>query len=306
MPMKLALSIVSSLIFITACTGKHPTPTGPNSGIVSVYGQARPFSLTYSKLQGWDYLANQLENRGLAQDEIKTVFLDPRMPPFSVIPFSLKPQEPASMYYHFHNTKNIAAARTFLRKYQHPLQQAEKQYGVNRKIITAILLIETNLGQHFGRSRVIERLVRVASVAEPYNMELNFQRLKAQDPGISKEAIVTRAKHLEAVFVPEVVALFEIAKRRKVDIFEIRGSTAGAFGLPQFLPSSYLRFAVDGNRNGVISLFEPVDALFSTANYLEQHGWKERLTLSAKRAVILKYNNSLAYADAVLKVADTL
>lgn len=304
--MRLALSIAGSLVLITACAKNHSIQNGLNLSTIPVHGQTRAFSRAHSRVQGWDYLAEQLENRGLSQDKIRAVFLDPRMPPISFIPFSLKPREPASMYSHFYSTKNINAARAFLRKYQRPLQQAEKQFGVNSKIITAILLIETNLGLHPGRSRVIERLVRVASVAEPYNMELNYQRLKAQDPDISRKAVVARAQHLESIFVPEVVALFEIARRRKVDIFEIRGSTAGAFGIPQFLPSSYLRFAVDGNCNGVISLFEPVDALFSTANYLKQHGWKERLTPSAKHAVILKYNNSLAYADTVLKVADRL
>ena len=57
-------------------------------------------------------------------------------------------------------------------------------------------------------------------------------------------------------------------------IARIVGSKAGAFGMPQFLPSSYMRFAVDGNGNGRISLHEPADAAHSAANYLAAHGWK--------------------------------
>lgn len=300
--------LLSALLLLqaTGCFNGHLDFDNLEAGTLVGRGQLRSFSSGHSELRGWDYLASRLEKNGLDRQDIKFIFSDRRMPPFSNVSFSLKPRESASIYHHFSNPKHLKLARGFMTKYEKALKEAEKQFGVNKNIIAAILLVETNCGQHLGKALVIERLARVASVAEPYNLETNYRRLKAQDVTITREAVIERAQYLENLFVPEVVALFEVARRRKIDIFKIRGSSAGAFGIPQFLPSSFLRFAMDGNQNGIISLLEPVDAIWSTANYLEQHGWKERLTLHEKHAVIMKYNNSPPYVEAIFRVADKL
>lgn len=259
-----------------------------------------------SKLRGWDYLAIRLAENGIAKRQIEEVFGDPRMPLLTPIPFSLEPRESPRIYQPFLRPASIKLARQFIEKHYEELKEAQKSLGVDKTVVTAILLIETGFGQYIGNHRIIERLARVASVAQPANVEFNYQRLKAQDPKVTKEKVQKRADYLEQLFLPEVVALFEVAKRKEVDLFELRGSSAGAFGIPQFLPSSFLRFAIDGNNDGTVSLFDPLDAIWSAANYLKQNGWKERLTLKEKRAVIRKYNNSEPYVDAVLAVAARL
>ncbi|HPU23830.1 MAG TPA: lytic transglycosylase domain-containing protein, partial [Candidatus Kapabacteria bacterium] len=88
----------------------------------------------------------------------------------------------------------------------------------------------------------------------------------------------------------------------KIPIGDIYGSWAGAFGIPQFLPSSYVKYAIDGNNDGVVDLFNLSDAVFSVANYLKSHGWGEML--SEQRKAIFAYNNSTAYVDAVMKLAE--
>ena len=82
----------------------------------------------------------------------------------------------------------------------------------------------------------------------------------------------------------------------------MKGSWAGAFGICQFIPSSYVRFAVDGNGDGVIDLFDFRDAVASIANYLKAHGW-ENGRLEAKRQAIYAYNHCDSYVDAVLAYA---
>jgi membrane-bound lytic murein transglycosylase B len=106
------------------------------------------------------------------------------------------------------------------------------------------------------------------------------------------------------MFYPEVLATFRLAERLGIDPLGIRGSPSGAFGLPQFLPTSYLRFAVDGNGDGLVSLYDPADAIASAANYLVSHGWRPALTRQQQRQVIWAYNHSAAYIDAVLFLAD--
>jgi len=86
----------------------------------------------------------------------------------------------------------------------------------------------------------------------------------------------------------------------------ITGSGAGAFGLTQFLPSSYLRFAVDGDGDGVVSLYDADDAIASTANYLRGNGWRPGISYTDQRRVIWTYNHSDAYIDTVLRLADVL
>ncbi len=111
---------------------------------------------------------------------------------------------------------------------------------------------------------------------------------------------------LKKIFYPELLALFKAAKKHNLDILSLKGSYSGAFGLPQFLPSSMLKYGVDGNQDGKVSLFEEIDAIYSVANYLKVHGWKSSLPPSVQTQVILSYNNSKPYGEAVLKVAELL
>ena len=95
--------------------------------------------------------------------------------------------------------------------------------------------------------------------------------------------------------------------RNGIDPLAITGPSAGAFGLTQFLPSSYLRFAVDRRcGDGVVSLYDPDDAIASTANYLRGNGWRPGISYTDQRRVIWTYNHSDAYIDTVLRLADVL
>src|SRR6185369_13282950 len=111
---------------------------------------------------------------------------------------------------------------------------------------------------------------------------------------------------LEGVFYPEVLAMFGLADRTGVDPLDVRGSGSGAFGLPQFLPSSYLRFGVDGDADGRVSLYDPADAIASAANYLAHHGWRPGISRAEQRQVIWTYNHSDPYIDTVLALAADL
>ena len=85
-----------------------------------------------------------------------------------------------------------------------------------------------------------------------------------------------------------------------------RGSVAGAFGMCQFVPSSALKWGVDGDGDGKLSLHRLHDAMFSIGNYLRAHGWKEGMGEKEKIAVIMEYNKSLPYATTVLKLSRRL
>ncbi|MCO6432126.1 MAG: lytic murein transglycosylase [Deltaproteobacteria bacterium] len=257
-------------------------------------------------LKGWDYLANKLVDDGLSPTVVSKVYSDPRMPPFDVVYFSLAPKESYGMYKDFNSKSQLQLARQFLINNKRLLDEAEKKYKVNRYVIASILLIETRYGKNTGKEMVLNRLSRVGSIAKPENILANYRKLSGEDPKVTFESVKARAEYLEDKFYPEIISLFELAKRNKLHPLSIRGSIAGAFGIPQFLPSSYLRFGVDGNRDGRVSLFTLHDAILSTANFLSSHGWSEKHDKENKGSVIWNYNQSDAYVDTVLLLAEKL
>ena len=143
----------------------------------------------------------------------------------------------------------------------------------------------------------------MASLNEPDNIEWNVQRLSNSESSPTFEQLEARANYLHQIFYPEVLALLKLTEQQGLDVFSIRGSYAGAFGLPQFLPSTYLRYATDGNKDGIIDLMNTDDAIWSISHFLSAEGWNSRVPLRENRDVIWKYNHSLPYIDTILKVA---
>jgi membrane-bound lytic murein transglycosylase B len=259
--------------------------------------------VTAGDYRGWDYLAQKLLDAGTSDAEVARIFTDPRMPSRTPVPFKLKPKETNQMYSGFTAEPRLRIARECLAAHASAFEAAEKTYQVSRHVLAALILIETHCGRIVGDNLIINRLARVSSVGEPKNITFNLEQLLREDNSVTREQVESRARYLEETFFPEVQAIFEVAEKKNVDIFDLKGSVAGAFGIPQFLPSSYLKFGVDGNHDGKVWLFDPEDGIASAAHYLHSFGWKDQATAEEKKKVLWNYNRSDAYGDAVLKVA---
>jgi len=132
--------------------------------------------------------------------------------------------------------------------HEHHLRRAEAEYGVPAEVILGILGVETAFGQNTGSFRVVDSLATIA-----------FDGPRRQE-----------------YFRDELKELLLLARDIGVDPLEIKGSYAGAMGLPQFMPSSYRRYAVDYDQDKVIDLIgNPADAIGSVASYLKAYGWKQ-------------------------------
>lgn len=259
-----------------------------------------------SPYRGWDFLVSRLKRDGVSAATIAALYQDPRMPHFSLIPFAVKPRESHHLYRNFLTKSRLSDAQTFLNEYREVFDQVEKNMRVSRYAVTALLMIETHFGKNTGRDLVIYRLSRLASANDPTNLKRNFERLQKSEPNVTYQQVAERGKHLEELFYPEVYALIKLSQENQIDLFAFKGSSAGAFGLPQFLPSSLIKYGYDGNGDGRVDLFNKVDAIWSTANYLAYFGWDETIEDDGKRAAFWNYNRSEAYVDTAMNVKNAL
>ena len=256
---------------------------------------------------GWGYLIDKLVADGVSRERVLEAFRDPRVSPFAAFEFSIyPPREPRSLYRRLVRPAAVAAARRCRARYADALESAERAHGVPASLLTAVLFVESACGRHTGSHLVFTRLARLAMANAPDNVAHNLARFSDADgtvrPSVAAQ-VRDRARELEQTFYPEVRALFTVADRMGIGVFDIRGSSAGAFGYPQFLPTSYLEDGIDADGDGRVSLYDPADAAASCARYLARHGWRSGLARAERRAVIWQYNHSGAYVDAVLTLA---
>lgn len=255
---------------------------------------------------GWGRLMRRLEKDGVSPQQVQAIYLSSQMPEFRRVAFKLNPQESPHIYAGHTSAVRIDRAATFLKTYEQTFKKAERDTGVDYHLVAAIISVESDCGLNFGRQLVVNRLSRLANIAEESNLDYVFAKLKADDNSVTRQQVAQRAFVLEEIFYPQVLALFQLAQKQKISILGLRGSTAGGIGYPQFLPLPWKTFGKDGNRDGVVSLFQPEDAILSCAEYLKKYGWKPGASESEQYEALRAYNNSRAYADAVFRVRDLL
>ena len=142
--------------------------------------------------------------------------------------------------------RQIARGQALLLEHQALFDEVEKRYGVPRQILAAFWGLETNYGSTMGTTPIPAALATLA-----------FD---------GRRSAFFRAQLLDALAILEA---------GNVAAADMKGSWAGAMGQMQFMPSTYRRYAVDGDNDSRINLWSSLpDALFSAANYLNQSGWK--------------------------------
>ncbi len=250
---------------------------------------------------GWRYLVDKLAADGVPRATAAAVFADPRLPAFDGLSFALAPRESSARYRQLRSPASIRAAERCRTRYADAFTKAEAREGVPASLVAAIVHVESACGRTTGSSPVLHRLARLAMANEPENLAANLRRHAGDppDPAVAT-AVRERAAYLERTFYPEVRGVFTMAEKLGLDPLAMEGSGAGAFGFPQFLPTSYLRYGVDGNGDGRVSLFDMDDAAASCARFLADNGWRAGLSLPERRRVIWQYNRSDAYIDTIL------
>ena len=173
----------------------------------------------------------------------------------------------------FIEPQRVAAGVAYWRDHESWLQEAQERWGVPAAMIVGIIGVETFYGRITGNFRVLDALATLA---------FDFP------PG---------RKDRSALFRSELEEFFVLCAREGTESTAVKGSYAGAMGLPQFLPSSVNRYAVDMDGDGLIDLQRnAADAIGSVAHYFASFGWQRDLPThfevavpvdSADRAVLL-------------------
>lgn len=178
--------------------------------------------------------------------------------------------------------ESIKLGKQFLKDHQSLLCQLEKQYGVQKEIIVAVVRIETFFGNNLGQYHVFNIF----------------------DSIISKTDTLTKTrKWLRKWIKEEMIALFIICRNNRLDISQMMGSRMGAIGLTQFMPTSYSRLSIDGDGDGLINLFQWHDALASTSYYLKKAGWRKTNPIKINKKALFKYNRDWDYVNKIVAYA---
>ena len=202
------------------------------------------------------FISEMVERHGFKQTELESIFGMAQFQP-AIINAISQPATSRPWYEYrplFINSRRIAGGVAFWNSHAATLERARKEFGIPEEIITAVIGVETTYGVQTGRHRVLDALTTLA-----------FDYPK-------------RAKF----FRDELEQYLLLGREQDADVVNIKGSYAGAIGIPQFMPSSYRRYALDFDGDGKADLSgSAADAIGSVANYLKSFGWE------TERAIVL-------------------
>jgi membrane-bound lytic murein transglycosylase B len=232
----------SAILFLATLGGLSPLP-----GL----GQTQPAFNQAPDVQA--FIADMHQQHGFDVDHLTKQFatIHPNATVLRAIRPAAVPEKQRSWQRYrerFLTGRRIAGGQRFWERNETALQRAEQIYGVPPEIVVAIIGVETEYGQNMGSFSVLEAL---ASLAFHYPPRAEF-------------------------FRGELEQFLLLARENGVSPLSIKGSYAGAIGIPQFMPSSQRRFAVDFDGDDRVDLRNSnTDAIGSVARFLQQHGWQK-------------------------------
>ncbi|HUL20558.1 MAG TPA: lytic murein transglycosylase [Thermodesulfobacteriota bacterium] len=251
-------------------------------------------------------LIHRLSEDGFDSEFLSNLFMDTRTElNLSLMTLSLESRETADLYTQFLTQEAVLLSKKFLRQNSKVLKKAEDRFSVEKEVIVAILLVESRFGENIGKYRLIPTLASIAVMDSPDTLQRNYLILRDLDPDLSYEWIERLAKRRANRAYYELKCFLNIVQHETIDPLEVYGSYAGALGMAQFMPSSYLSYALhpEGFENWLLN---KEAGIFSIGNYLKSHGWRKRLTMEKKKQVLWYYNRSKPYGETIAQLVQKI
>lgn len=242
---------LSALLILAACSSEQLVQPVPETPKVAPETAALPLSETgFSQNTEVQRFIRRQAGAGVMSENQLQQFFAQSVYKGNIINIMNRPGT-SRPWYEFRNGNagagKINGGRRFYQQYRQVLDQVSREYGVPAEVLVAIVGIETNYGGNMGSFRLADSL---PTLAFGYPRRGEF-------------------------FQQELHEFLLMAKEEGRDPFGFTGSYAGAMGMPQFMPSSYRKWAVDYDGDGQRNIWGSVpDVAASVANYLKAHGWQ--------------------------------
>lgn len=249
-----------------------------------------------------DFLLSQ----GIERTAVQKAFSPQPEPMLETVAAAMRIREGELNYDQYLQPWALKRGRRFLRDHPEMLQRMEKKYQVDRYTVTAVLLVETRIGGYTGKTPVLDILATLALMDLPSYQDTIWAMLPEEDRAErDRSRFNTRLEQRARRSRKDLTALLRWYADRPQELHSLKGSIMGAVGWPQFLPDNVLHYGVDGDQDGRIDLFDPADAAWSVARYLQAAGWKADSEESQRKA-ILRYNRSRYYMQTILDLAEKM
>jgi membrane-bound lytic murein transglycosylase B len=194
----------------------------------------------------------------------------------------------------------------FLRKYRTAFREAEKKFRVPKEVVASLLWVETKYGRDIGTFHVGSTFLSLMQADYPTIVDQTMDLAKERAKDFTREVqdkVIERSKTKAEWAEGELLALQELHQKGYKNAAKLEGSFSGAFGMAQFIPSSYLSWAK--GRKKQPNLFHADDSIYSVANYLSENGW-QRKDKKAQEEALFHYNRSRDYVNRILRMSDCL
>jgi membrane-bound lytic murein transglycosylase B len=217
-------------------------------------------------------------------------------------------------YFSHDTVQGRRAIQRYIRDHSLSFREAERDYHVNPYAIASLLWVETKLGKDLGKHPLPFVFYSLVMGSHPNLCSRALEALPAKFDAAPRRKVQTldeaRSKTIERCTakaewaLEELKAIEQIRKEGILNPFRIRASFAGAFGIPQFIPSSYLKHSASKFRRRA-DLHTHSDAILSVGRFLSSNGWSNQSGDSQLKA-LFAYNRSKDYGLVISRIANAL
>ena len=248
-----------------------------------------------------------LLKQGVSRETVRNCFKGPfDRVEIGVVLKNVTHKEVMADYRRFLKKKTIQETEKYLAEHGAVFSKIEKTYQVPKEVIASILMVESSFGRNGGGYSVFSVYASLASLMDKDVRRVIKKRAARAGEDVKAKGFGRRITRKAKWGMKELLCLVRLSEQGKVDLTRLKGSWAGAFGMPQFIPTSFEAYGVDWDRDGRVDLDTLSDAAASAANYLHSHGWKKTLTRKKALRIIKFYNLSHPYATTLLKMSEKL